>query len=169
MRTFLRFAIIVIAALLQTSLLPYLRPFGVIPNLVLIVVILAALTTTASRSIVMAVIGGITLDLVSGAAPGLATFSLVTVALLAILARRYGLEVDSVIGLSVLIIAGTILVDGLQIAWLRLDGGVFSVGAVTWLVAREALVNTIIALLLRWGLVRFNAPSSRANWRRVVA
>src|SRR5471030_2509367 len=99
----------IISILLQVSLLPALRPFGVVPDLILVVVVLMGLEGTASAALVLAVVAGLILDMASGANFGLWTGLLVLAALAAGLLHRAGVELSGPLVAVVMIVAGTIL------------------------------------------------------------
>src|SRR5471032_2090666 len=101
--------IAILAVLLQVSLLPALRPLGVVPNLMLVVVVLMGLEGTASVALVVAVVGGVAVDMASGANFGLWTGVLVLAALATGLIHRSGVELGGSVVAVILVTAGTIL------------------------------------------------------------
>ena len=106
-----------VVVLLQLSLLPALRPFGVVPSIVLALVVMTALKGTASLATAVAVTAGILMDLASGSDFGLRTGSLVMVVLAVALLHRAGFELDGVLvaiaitAASTLLMAATILLS----------------------------------------------------------
>ncbi len=69
-------ALLAVVALVQTSLVPYLSPVGVKPDLMLTVVVLWSLLRGAGEGIVWGFIGGVLLDLFSGGPFGLSILAL---------------------------------------------------------------------------------------------
>ena len=75
--------LLVATIIIQTTVMPYVAFLGVKPDLVLLVVISWSLLRGAKEGIVWALIGGIGLDLVSGAPFGIHTLALAVPSLLA--------------------------------------------------------------------------------------
>lgn len=75
-------AILVGAALLQTTISPYIKISGIHPDLVLILVIGWTVLRGAEEGLVWALIAGLSLDFLSGAPFGLFTLCMVMVALI---------------------------------------------------------------------------------------
>lgn len=137
------------AVILQVSLLPALRPFGVVPNLVLVVIVLSALQVVTSEGLIAAAAAGLVLDLVSGANFGLWTGVLMLVALVVGVMRRAGIELDGAVVAIGLVAAATIVMA--IVIWLT-----FAPLAAQWssadVAARlmiELVVNLSLTLLLR--------------------
>jgi hypothetical protein len=107
---------------LQVSLLPALRPFGVVPNLVLGLVILLGLESTASLALIMAVAAGVVLDLAAGANFGLWTGTLVVAALVTGLIHRAGIELQGATVAMIMVAAGTLVMAVAM--WLGVAGSV---------------------------------------------
>lgn len=91
MKQYLLIAIMIGALILQVSFLPALRPFGVVPNLALIVVASAALTGPLVSAMILALGGGFILDLSSGSDFGLKTGLLALAVLICAYVVRSGL------------------------------------------------------------------------------
>jgi hypothetical protein len=103
--------VVVVAVLVQVSLLPALRPLGVVPNLVLGLVALVGLEDTASLALAVAVAAGITLDVASGIPFGMWTVVLVLAALVTGLIHRAGLELAGGLVAGSIVVAGTIIMN----------------------------------------------------------
>lgn len=73
---YLAVALLLLVALLQTSVVPSLFLFGVVPDLVLLVIVSWTLLCGIRESIVWALAGGLMLDLLSGGPFGAITVSL---------------------------------------------------------------------------------------------
>ena len=99
----------VLAFYLQITFLPALRPFGVVPNVVLPLVALIGLETTVSFALGIAVVMGVLLDMSSGANFGAWTAVLVIAVLAAGLLRRAGIELSSAVIAPVMVAAGTVV------------------------------------------------------------
>src|SRR5690349_15236780 len=103
-------AVAVVVILLQIGFLPGLRPFGVVPDLALVFVVLVGLESAASIAMVVAVACGLTLDLASGANLGMWTGVLVLAALVTGLLHRAGVETGGPVVPAVMIAIGTLTV-----------------------------------------------------------
>ena len=75
-------ALLTVAAILQSTLLPHFAINGVKPNLVLVLVAGWSLLRGAKEGALWALVGGIVCDFLSGAPFGLCTFSLLAVSIL---------------------------------------------------------------------------------------
>jgi rod shape-determining protein MreD len=84
-------------AILQTSVVPHLAVWGVFPDLPLLIVVNWSLVRGAREGIVWGFVAGVSIDLLSGAPFGAATFSLMLVGLLASLASATVVRVQSVL------------------------------------------------------------------------
>lgn len=82
MYIFISLVILVGAAFLQTTLSPFMKISGVHPDLVLVLVIGWVILRGLEEGLFWAVVGGLSIDILSGAPFGAFTFSMVTVALL---------------------------------------------------------------------------------------
>ncbi|HUC20301.1 MAG TPA: hypothetical protein VMR98_02285, partial [Candidatus Polarisedimenticolaceae bacterium] len=87
--------LIILVACLQVSMFGHMRPFGIMPNLMVIAVVLVSLWGTASFSLVTAIGGGLLLDMASGSDFGLRMAFFVVVSLAIIAGRQLGLQADS--------------------------------------------------------------------------
>lgn len=122
MRRVVLILLLVTAVAFQVSLLPTLRPLGIVPNLALVVMVLASLSVTTSEGLIAAVISGLVLDLASGANFGLWTGIMVLVVLVVGMLHRAGIELDrSWVPLALVAGATFVLTIGV---WLGLVSGV---------------------------------------------
>jgi cell shape-determining protein MreD len=162
----LRFLLLVpISVWMQVSFLGVWRPLGVVPNLLLIVVLAAATSAAhASEVLAISVIGGFLLDVSSGTDFGLRITYFCVLALLLIMIRRTGAEVER-LGMKVAVVASaTILYDAVVL--IPLFG---SQSAVAWdgviaKIATELIVNIIFMLILNWplqGLLNMNKLAAK--------
>ncbi len=146
MRLILRIIVILMAVWLQTSYFGHFRPFGVLPNLVLIVVVLSALLSEATPTVATAVLGGLLLDLSSATDFGLRAATLSVVALAVITARQYGLHSDSFATIVGIVVAATLGADTLSFVSLGFSPVFHSFGLIAVRISIEMAENTIIAV-----------------------
>lgn len=132
------------AVLIQVSWFGHMRPFGVMPNLVLVVVVVTALWSRATTAIASAILCGILLDIASGADFGLRTafFTVVTLAIIA--SRQFGLYAESFSMAAAMVAISTVVGNLLIIL-----GVIGSTAGIDWLmVARQVLVEAGLNLAL---------------------
>lgn len=80
----------VLAALLETSVFSEVRPFGVKPDLVFVLAIIAAMVVGVEEGLLWAFLGGLMLDMLSAERPvGSTTLALLLVTGLAVVAARF--------------------------------------------------------------------------------
>lgn len=142
--------VVVAAYWLQAGFLASARPFGVVPNLMLVVILYAGLTATATETLVMALAGGLLLDLASGTDFGLRLGFYLVAALAVLVMRQLGVNLDHLGLIAPAVAVGTVLFN-LGV----LTGPVISRADIGWgvVAARigiEAALNLLLALLLRW-------------------
>jgi rod shape-determining protein MreD len=141
--------LVILAVILQVSFLPGLRPFGVVPNLVLVVIVLVSLQVGTSESLMMAAASGLVLDLVSGTNFGLWTGVLMLTVLVVGLMRRAGIELDALVVATILVAAATVVIAG--VIWLtsvtKVSNWPMSVAAGRLM--GELVINLGLMMLLR--------------------
>lgn len=147
-----------LALLAQISWLPAVRPLGVVPNVALVLVVLVGIEGTASLAIVLAVVGGILLDLASGVNIGLWTAVLVLAALATGMLHRAGVEMSSSVVPAVLVAAGTLVMPVVILAGLLATVTQWPVGLLLGRLGLELMLNLILMMLLR-PVVRRITPS----------
>ncbi len=154
-------AILILATIwLQVNFLGALRPFGVVPNVMLITVALVALTATASEAIMAAIVGGCILDSLSGADFGLRTAFYSLVALGVISGVRGGVDFEKLpqmLGLVTLATVSYNLAVLANLVFLRLP---IPLGHVLAIVGAELAINMLILLPARPVISRVLAKSS---------
>jgi rod shape-determining protein MreD len=155
-------ALAVVGVILQLSLLPALRPLGVVPNLALVLVVLVGLEGTASQALVIAVAGGLALDLASGANFGLWTGVLVLAALAAGLVHRAGIELAGATVAAVMVAMGTMVMTAAILSGLVRSVTDWPVGMLMGRFATELVLNLILTVALR-PLVLLVVPDPRAG------
>ncbi len=141
--------LIALAAILQVSLLPALRPLGVVPDLTLVVVVLVSLWLATSESLIAAALSGLLLDIASGSNFGLWT-GIMTLSALGIgVMHRAGIETDRVFVALVVVTAGTIVTT--VVIWVALVPSVnhWPLGVLVGRLIIELVINLILTMVLR--------------------
>lgn len=161
MKSFLVLALFLLVALVQVTIFGQWRPFGVMPNLMLILVVCLALWGSASTALAGTILGGLILDIASGADFGFRTAFYAVVALAVIAARQLGLHSDSILSAVVLVMFGTILFDAAVLSTIpRMDTNWSYVITITgW----QIVVNSVIMLIVFGGKVLFTDRRTRIN------
>lgn len=159
------------AVLMQIAWFSHVRPFGVMPNLVLVVVVVTALWSRATAALASAIVAGLLLDLASGADFGLRTafFTVVTLAVIAL--RQLGVYAESFL-MAVATVAICTVIANLLIVF----GVVGTTGGVDWLavlqrISIEVGLNTVLLAIL-FGIreltqdrrARISAELRRGSW-----
>jgi cell shape-determining protein MreD len=146
----LRFGLLLAVVLVvQIGFMAALRPLGVVPNLVLVFVVLAGLLGTASRSLAAALVGGLLLDLTSGADFGLRLGLLVVLALATGLVHRAGLNVSGVTMALALVALATFIADAAVLAGLAGAISNWPLGHIVADMGLEIMLNLGLTLGLR--------------------
>ncbi|MBW4061849.1 hypothetical protein HJC99_04745 [Candidatus Saccharibacteria bacterium] len=152
----------VVIFMLQLSFIPALRPFGVVPNAGLVLVALVGLYGTASLALIIAVAGGLTLDLVSGANFGLYVALFTVVALAAGYIHRAGLNwVGPSMAIGLVIVA-TLVQNFIILGGLLRVTSSWPLGYVLGQTGLELILNTFLVLVLR-PLVQWLLPTGRGE------
>jgi len=141
---------VVLAAWLQVSFFGHVRPLGVMPNLMLVVVVLFGLWSNATPALVVAIGGGLLLDLASGSDFGLRMAFYLVMALGLVAARQLGVQANSLVTAIIAVVIGCLLYNLVVLAAL----GAPPSWLVAGLIGRE-LVDDLVAMLLVY-LVRIN-------------
>jgi hypothetical protein len=153
--------LVALCVVLQVSFLPALRPFGVVPNIMLPLVALMGLEGTVSMAAVAALVGGLAVDLASGANFGLWTGVLMLAALVAGQINRAGVELVGPAAAAIVaggtLVMSLVLILGFAGLAVRLNLGVLAVRFLT-----ELVLNLIIIVVLR-PVVRSLAGGSPAE------
>lgn len=140
--------ILIIATLLQTTLSPYIKINNVHPDLVLVLVIGWTCLRGFGDGIIWALIGGLCLDLVSGAPFGLFTLALVVVTIIASLfhGRLFG---SSIVLPLILTFPLSLLFNGLVLLALNLLGRPVAWNeALTVILVPASIFNTVAMLII---------------------
>lgn len=146
MKRLLLLVVLVMAVAMQVSLLPAMRPFGVVPNLLLGLVLLLGLRSTVSWALILAVAGGVVMDLSSGADFGLHTGILVLAALITGLVRRSGLTLVGPLILIGLVTMMTVLSGAINLTAVLGSLTPGAIGPVIGILTGELVLNLILTL-----------------------
>jgi rod shape-determining protein MreD len=149
-KTIAKIVAVVVAAWIQVSWFGHVRPLGVMPNVMLVVVVLFGLWSNATPAVAAALGGGFLLDLASGSDFGLRMAFYAVVALAIVAGRQIGLHTDYIITALLAVVVGTILYNVVVLA--ALGAPLHSVELSR--IGRELIDNTVILGLLM--LVRLN-------------
>ncbi len=147
-----RLAVIVLmslAVILQVSLLPAIRLFGVVPNVALVAMVLVSLSVVTSEALSVAALSGLVLDLASGSNFGLWTGVMVLIALAVGMMRRAGLELDRVVVAFGLVAVGTLVITA--VIWTALVPSVahWPVADLARRLTIELVINLVLTIMLR--------------------
>ncbi len=150
------FLLTLVTVLLEASFLGAWRPFGIIPNLFLVLVLAAgASSANASEVLAIAVGGGFLLDIISGADFGLKTAYFCFLALLIVMMRRTGAEFERLGMKLAAILSATLLYNAVVLLPLLSSHRSVAWGSFVSKLATEAAVNLVLMAVLAWPLVWF--------------
>jgi rod shape-determining protein MreD len=150
MNAYWTFALLIALVLLQSTVVPQFTVLGVHPDLPLIVVTAWSLLRGTEEGLLWALIGGVTMDFVSGAPFGMSTLPLLIVSFGAGLSQRGIFRFDLVIPILVIPVA-TLIYQAAMLAWLKAFGW-----PVTWaegigrIILPSILVNTLAMPPVYW-------------------
>jgi rod shape-determining protein MreD len=166
MSAYLAFAILFLLALLQSTVMPHITLMGVHPDLMLMAVTAWSLLRGSEEGMLWALVGGIVLDLLSGAPFGIWTLALLVVGFAAGLGQRNVFRFDLLIPILVtpfatlvhqLIALGMLSLLGWHAGWNK---------GLTRVIFPSILVNTltmpIVYLIARW--VHRRTGQERISW-----
>jgi rod shape-determining protein MreD len=105
MNAYLTIAGLIVLAILQSTVMPRITVLGVHPDLVLLVVTSWSLLRGAQEGMLWALVGGIAVDLFSGAPFGVITLSLLVTSFLSSLGQRNVFRLDLLIPIVVIPLA----------------------------------------------------------------
>ena len=154
MNVYLSFFLMGVLALLQSTLLPQVKVFGVQPDLVLLAVVAWSLLRGSEEGMLWALIGGLALDALSSARLGVNTLPLLLISFLAGLWQRGLVRQEILIPFLVIPVASLVYQSAL-VALLRLLGwpGTWS-DSLQYAILPTTLVNTLLMpavyVLMRW-------------------
>jgi hypothetical protein len=149
MKRWLLWGLCLVVVVAQLTLLPALRPLGVVPAAVLGLVAVVGMEGTASEALVLAVTAGVVVDLGSGANFGLWTAVLVLTALAAGLLHRAGVELAGAITETVMVLVGTLIVNLVILVSLANSAGRWDWSVVMVHLVLQLVFNVAVMLALR--------------------
>jgi rod shape-determining protein MreD len=157
----------VVAAILESSVLTQLLVVGVKPDLVLALAIGAAMVTGFEEGMLLAFLGGLTLDMLLPERPvGSTTLTLLAVVGLSLLVAR-ATEPTRLILIAGTAFVLTFLFQALLLALLALTAGVGITAIPVTSFALGAVMNALLAVVAGWVtrafMLRFG-PAERAHW-----
>jgi rod shape-determining protein MreD len=148
--------LLVVAAILQATVLPHLTVWGVFPDLPLLIVVGWGLLRGVRDGAVWGFIAGVAVDLLSGAPFGAATLPMVAVGFLSGMGQATVFGTHAVLPMLTMFLA-TIGYDLLFLVIVRIAGqDVAWLGALARLVLPSAVLNAVLMPLIYWGLRKLN-------------
>jgi rod shape-determining protein MreD len=148
-------------ALIQSTTLPYVIILGVKPELMLIVVVSWSLLRGSEEGMVWALIGGVGLDLFSGAPFGTITVALLVVSFLSGLGESSVFRTHIALPLVTALVT-TVIYDLVILVILALTGRpVAWMDSVVHIVLPSTLVNTLLMPLVFWPLQWLHRKTGR--------
>jgi len=143
MNPYLMFAFLFVLALLQSTVMPRVTLLGVHPDLMLMTVTSWSLLRGAEAGMLWALIGGVIMDLFSGAPFGVCTLSLLIVSFLSGLGERSIFRFDLLIPILAIPVA-SLAYGGVTLALLSVLGWPVEWGeSLTQVILPCALINTL--------------------------
>ena len=152
MKAVVRIMVVLAAVWLQASFFGAFNIGGILPNLLLVVIIYAGLICAVSDAVIMALLGGLLLDLASGPDFGLRMGFYVLLALLIAVLKQAGTDFENTGMVMAATLAATVLFDLTVLAGLLVKSGSIPWVTTGRIVTSEILINCLLALLLRWPL-----------------
>ena len=145
--------ITMLAVWIEVSFFGALRPFGVIPNIFLVILLeAAAILPRSSDALAMAVGGGFLLDLFSGVDFGLRTGFYIFLTLLVTLMRRTGADFSRLSMRLTAVMSGTILYNLAVLSTLALSRTAIPVRLVSEKIIIEIIENILLAIIVHYPL-----------------
>ncbi len=153
--------LLVTVALIQSTVGPYLTILGVKPEMMLLVVVAWSLLRGAREGMVWALIGGLCLDLLSGAPLGTITLALLVVSFLAGLGESSVFRTHILLPIVAAFIA-TLVYDAITLIILDFTGhSVAWLRSAMYIVLPSMLVNTLLMPLFFWPLQWLHRKTGR--------
>lgn len=134
-----------VVSVLQVSLLSSLRLDGVVPNLALVVVVCMTVWGSASEALSAAIITGLMMDMAGSGTFGLATSSLVLIALAMVALRQLGLDGQSLAMRIVLVVGASLTWSLIHVAAVGM--GSFAMLATWRVVMLELMLNCLLLVV----------------------
>lgn len=159
-----------LATYLSTSFLAGLRPLGIVPNLMLIVIIICVLHFPASWVTALALVFGLMMDLSSGSDFGLRMGFYSMYAMSVIILGRLGADYANWGIVVVTLAGGTILFNAAILGGMALRGAPMDFATIGSRIVIELGVNMVIAVLVKWPLTSllgyFSSPEMKISGSR---
>lgn len=157
----------VLAALLESSVLPELTIAGAKPDVVLVMAVVAAMLVGVEEGLAWAFLGGLMLDLILPERPlGATTVALLVVIGITIAAVRVAGQ-SRRLAAVLLVLVLTFVYHALVVVILSATTGLSVTATSVPVIVLSAALNTVLAFivasLVRWYLMRY-APVERADW-----
>lgn len=159
MKIYLLVAILVVVLVLQVSFLPALRPFGIVPNVALIVVAAAALRGPLVSAMVLALGAGFILDLSSGSDFGLKTGVLAFTVLICAFVVRSGFQLGVRSQLLTVVLIISTLMPLIVVPGLLFAGGRVDLATVISRWLTTLVLNSVLALVVGPFFARIAEPA----------
>ena len=164
MRYVLAAVLLLFAALVQSSVLPYFPVLGVCPNLVLILIVCWTVVRGQKEAMVVVPIGGLCLSLVGSQPVGVALLAAAPIVLLAEVREARLTTSDLLLALA-LVLVSSLVYEGVLMVALRAAGETVSWGdGVRRVVLPTAIVNVLFTPPLYW-LVWWRTTATRQRVR----
>ncbi len=141
---YLAFPLVVILALAQSTIMWHLSILGASPNLVLLFIVCWILVRGAGEGILLAALGGVVLDFLSGAPFGVLSLALMVASAAASLSELNLFKAAPFLPYLTIIIA-TLLYGSISLVLLRSSGRIDDVTGVMW---RSVFIETSVNVLL---------------------
>lgn len=160
MTIYLVVPLLVIGAVLQTTIMPHVAIWGVFGDLPLLLVVSWSLLRGAREGVIWGFIGGLAVDVLSGAPFGAATLSLVAVALLSGLGQVTVFRTHIALPLVVMFLS-TLLYDLIFLLVVRISGQTVAwVESLLRIILPSAVLNAVLTpivfSMMRWSYTRFS-------------
>jgi rod shape-determining protein MreD len=158
----------VIAAIVETSVLPELQVAGVNPDLVLVLTLVSAMLLEVEDGLIWAFLGGFMLDMLTpgNRAAGSTTLTLLIVTGVALLIARVS-NPPRILTVVIAVFALTFLYQALLLVLLALTSGASLVSVPVASLALRGVLNAVLAAAVALGVralyLRFG-PAERTDW-----
>jgi rod shape-determining protein MreD len=164
---YLTIPLLALVATLQSTVLSQIRLFGVSPDLVLLLAISWVLVVGRRDGLVVALIGGVMLDALSGAPFGLVTLSLLLVSALTALGER---NIPRSVHLLpyLVILAATLVQKSVLLLLLQMSGRVVLWGPMMVRAVLPATMVNVLAMVIVYNGVRWvhaRLEPQRMEWQ----
>lgn len=151
-------SVVLLTVLLQTAVAPRFSLLDVRPDLLLILIVAWGTARGLQEAITGGVVGGILLDIVSGAPFGLTTIALLPVSFIAGQSRPF-FQGTHLLTVLAIVFCGTFIYDSIFLLGLQSTGwDVDWLTSLTGIFVPVAVLNSLVSPLPFWVLGRFHSP-----------